>query len=220
LRAAIDGDRIISPAILAMSTEPNDDTAPRRLTREELEALVARHLGALRHYVRLQTGPTLRAREPIPDIVQSTVREFVESADDFLYSGDVAFRSYLYTLATNKIVSKHRYHQAKRRSPEREELVSRALWNLPNATDSQLSPSPSRHAERNEDLERLQRAFATLDEEDRRILTMRRIFDIPTADIARELGLAESTVRWRLARIQTQLAQRMGPSAPPPSRCG
>lgn len=201
-----------------MSTESNDAAESRRLTREELEGLVARHLVALRHYVRLQTGSFLRAREPVPDIVQSTVREFIESADGFVYSGDVAFRRYLYTLATNKIVSKHRYHQAKRRTAEREELVSRALWDLPNAADSQLSPSPSRHAERNEDLERLQHAFATLEEEDRRILTMRRIFEVPTADIARELGMAESTVRWRLARIQTQLAQRMRPSAPPPSR--
>ncbi len=200
-----------------MSTEPNDNDEPRRLTRDEMEVLVARHLAALRHYVRLQTGAFLRAREPVPDIVQSTVREFIESADGFVFSGDVAFRRYLYTLATNKIVSKNRYHKAKRRSPEREEFVSRQLWDLPYAADSQLSPSPSRHAELNEDLERLKSAFASLDEEDRKILSMRRIFDIPTADIARELGMAESTVRWRLARILAQLAQRMGPSELPPS---
>ncbi len=192
-----------------MSTEPNDDAGPRRLTRDELEVLVARHLASLRHYVRLQTGAFLRAREPVPDIVQSTVRELIESADGFVYSGDIAFRRYLYTLATNKIVSKNRYHQAKRRSPEREAHLSRAIWDLPYAADSQLSPSPSRHAERNEDLARLQAAFASLDEDDRQILTMRRIFDIPTAEIVVALGLAESTVRWRLSRILAQLAQRL-----------
>lgn len=192
-----------------MSIQPDDITPPRRLTRPELDLLVARHLTALRQYVRLRTGPALRSREPVSDIVQSTVRELIESADGFVYAGEMAFRRYLYTLATNKIISKNRYHQAERRSPEREESLSRAIWDLPHVADSQVAPSPSRHAERSEDLERLQSAFARLDEQDRQILSMRRIFDIPTAEIAVELGLAESTVRWRLARILAQLADRL-----------
>lgn len=197
-----------------MSTQPNEITPPRRLTRPELDVLVARHLTALRQYVRLRTGPFLRAREPVPDIVQSTVRELIESADSFVYAGDVAFRRYLHTLATNKIISKNRYHQAERRSPEREEPISGAI----HSADSQVAPSPSRHAERSEELERLQSAFASLDEADRQILSMRRIFDIPTAEIAVALGLAESTVRWRLARILAHLADRLSRSAAHPPR--
>jgi RNA polymerase sigma factor (sigma-70 family) len=61
-----------------------------------------------------------------------------------------------------------------------------------------------------EDLERLQLAFDELDEEDRQILSMRRIFDIPTPEIAAELGLAESTVRWRLATIMAKMSSKMG----------
>lgn len=201
-----------------MSIQPNDITPPRRLTRPELDLLVARHLASLRQYVRLRTGPFLRSREPVPDIVQSTVREVIESADAFVYTGDVAFRRYLYTLATNKIVSKNRYHQADRRSPEREQLLSRAIWDLPQSNDSQVAPSPSRNAEHSEDLERLQVAFASLDEVDRQILSMRRIFDIPTPEIAVGLGLAESTVRWRLARILAHLAHRLNSSASRPPR--
>jgi RNA polymerase sigma factor (sigma-70 family) len=164
----------------------------------------------LRAYVRLQAGPSLRAREPVDDLVQSIVRELLTDGDEFAYSGDAAFKSYMYTVAHNKIVSKKRYHDAAMRKTEREVHLSDAVWELPERDAGSLGGSPSRCVERVEDLERLQACFAALEEEDRKILFMRRIFDIPTAEIARELGLAESTVRWRLGAIMTELASRLG----------
>ena len=84
------------------------------------------------------------------------------------------------------------------------------MWELPERDRGSLDGSPSRCAERSEDVDRLRESFAALDEDDRRILVMRRIFDVPTADIAREMRLAESTVRWRLSTIMTKLASEMG----------
>jgi len=66
-----------------------------------------------------------------------------------------------------------------------------------------------RHVVHAEELERLQRALDGLDDEDREIVCLRRIFDVPAAEIAEITGLAESTVRWRLAQAMTKLASEL-----------
>jgi RNA polymerase sigma factor (sigma-70 family) len=116
----------------------------------------------------------------------------------------------MYAVARNKIVSKQRYHAAANRESARVKQLSDSLWELPERDRGSIDGSPSRCAEHREDIEQLRLAFDALDEQDRRILLMRRIFDIPTPDIARELGIAESTVRWRLSVILTKLASEMG----------
>lgn len=190
--------------------EGADDTTPRVLDKRELDELIERHLSVLRYYVRLRAGPLLRSKEPVSDIVQSALREILAESSGFVYTGEAAFRRWIHRIATNKIISKHRYHVAAMRNATREEALASRVWDLPQPGDSSPEHSPSRHAVHNEDLERLQAAFDELDDEDRQILSMRRIFDIPTTQIAEELGLAESTVRWRLATIMAKLASRMG----------
>ena len=190
--------------------EGAENQEPRVLDRRELDELVERHLSVLRYYVRLRAGPLLRSKEPVSDIVQSALREILSESSGFVYTGDAAFRRWIHRIATNKIISKNRYHLAAMRNAAREEALASRVWDVPQPGDSSPDHSPSRHAVHAEDLERLQAAFDELDEEDRQILSMRRIFDIPTAQIAEELGLAESTVRWRLSTIIARLASRMG----------
>ena len=185
-------------------------TPPRTLERHELDALIERHLSVLRYYVRLRCGPLLRSKEPVSDIVQSALREIVEERPRFAYTGEEAFRAWIHRIVTNKIISKNRYHQAAMRDASREEMLASGMWDLSQPGGSSPDHSPSQHAQKSEDLERLQSAFDALDEEDRQILSMRRIFDIPAAKIAEDLGIAESTVRWRLSTIMTQLASRLG----------
>jgi RNA polymerase sigma factor (sigma-70 family) len=180
------------------------------LDRRELDALIERHLSVLRYYVRLRCGPLLRSKEPVSDIVQSALREIIEEAGTFTYTGDAAFRRWIHRIATNKIISKNRYYLASMRNAAREEALESRVWEVPQPGGSSPDHSPSRHAQQAEDLERLQVAFDALDEEDREILSMRRIFDIPASEIAPELGMAESTVRWRLSTIMAQLASRLG----------
>lgn len=186
------------------------NSAPRILPRDELDHLIARHVSVVRYYVRLRAGPVLRAREPISDIVQSALREILEQSSGFVYTGEAAFRRWIYRIATHKIISKSRYHLATRRDAAREEMLASRQWDVAQPGDSSVAGSPSRQVEHAEDLSRLQAAFDELDEEDRQILSMRRIFDLPASQIAEELGIAESTVRWRLATIMAKLASRLG----------
>jgi RNA polymerase sigma factor (sigma-70 family) len=176
---------------------------------QQLLETIERHVSLLRSYVRLRAGPLLRSREALSDIVQSTLRELLEDARGLRFESEAAVRSWLYKVATHKIISKQRYHAAERRNPERELALSDEMWDLPERDASSPSRSPTRQLVRLEELELLQRAFDELDDEDRQILAMRRFFDLPTAVIAAELGLAESTVRGRLGRIQAELASRL-----------
>lgn len=178
------------------------------LGREEFEALLERYMRPLRTYVRLQAGPLLRAREPLSDVVQSALREVWEARASFRFTGEAAFRGFLFTIASHKIVSKNRYWAAQKRALENEDSVE-SLWRLPQSEGSSPSKSPSRHLIHEEDVERLRAAFAELDEQDQRILALRRVFDVPASEIASQLDIAESTVRWRLGVIQAELASRL-----------
>ena len=61
-----------------------------------LDALLERHLPALRVYVRLQAGDFLREQESSSDIVQSVCRELLQDLDAFEYRGEGQFRAWLY----------------------------------------------------------------------------------------------------------------------------
>lgn len=176
----------------------------------DFDARLELELGRLRAYVRTNASAKLRTREGVDDVVQSTLREALGERARFVWNGEAAFRRWLYQLATRKIIEKSRRHAADKRSSEREELLASRVFDVPQAERSSLRATPSRHAAHQEDLERLERALATLDDDDRRIVSMRKLFDLSTKDIADELGLAESTVRWRLAQALAKLALRMG----------
>ncbi len=189
-----------------MVADPDDRETGRTLTRIELEELLQRHLAPLRSYVRLRSSPALRRMEPPSDVLQSALREIVARADTFRFTTDAAFRRWILTIALHKIVSKTRYHGAARRSTGRAEDLASRLWQVPARDAGSHTGTPSRDAAHKEDLQRLQAALDRLDDEDREIVCLRRIFDVSTAEIAKMVGLAESTVRWRLAQAMTKLA--------------
>jgi RNA polymerase sigma-70 factor (ECF subfamily) len=182
-----------------------ESTTP--LSRERIGVLVERHHGMLRTYVRGRASPLVRSREGLSDIVQSTLRELCEDAGGLSFASEDAFLGWLYTVAAHKIVSKHRYHAADRRASGVEVPMPEGSGELP----IDESGSPTRSAARREDLDRLAAAVASLEERDRQIFVMRKLYDVPAKAIALELGMAESTVRGRLHAIVTELASRLRP---------
>jgi RNA polymerase sigma factor (sigma-70 family) len=88
----------------------------------------------------------------------------------------------------------------------------RELNDAAQADDMELAPAAQ--AERAEDLERLSSALDSLDDELREVLVLRRIFDVPPGVVAHELGIAESTVRWRTAQALAHLATRLRVGTP------
>ncbi len=189
-----------------VSPAGENPTGPGSADRAQLEALVTEHLPAMRSYVQLRLGKELRTRENVSDIVQSAVREILAHPGRFAYQGEDAFRRFLARVIDNKIKNKARTRVAIKRSGGGEELVS-SFEHLSVASDGK---TPSQLAITTEELERLREAIDELDEEDRRLLSLSMTLQISMAEIARDLGQPETTVRSRMRRIMGHLAFSLG----------
>lgn len=178
------------------------------MTQVDYRPLLERHLGLLRTHMRGHANAKLLRQEPVSDLVQSVVVEVLADAQGQSFQDEAAFRRWLWRVATNKILAKNRYWSAQRRDRGRVQELDDAA----QADDIELAPAAQ--AERAEDLERLSSALDSLDDELREVLVLRRIFDVPPSVVAQELGIAESTVRWRTAQALAHLATRLRAGAP------
>lgn len=186
-------------------------TAASRGDGRALDELVARHLPALRAYVRLRCGPELRARESASDIVQSACRDVLAGLSRFEWQGEAAFRDYLYTAARNKIADRGA-HWATLKRDARREVRPQAPWGGAGSPSSALSEvyatlaSPSEQAAGRESLERIERAFDRLDERDREIIVLARLVGLPHEDLARRFECSVNAARQRLFRALGNLS--------------
>ena len=185
--------------------EATDESARRDLLHE----LVERHRPTLLTYVSFRLDPALRRREAVSDIVQSALREVLANPGNFSYQGEPAFRAFLHRVIEHKIANKKRHWEALKRSGASVETPEQ-LDDLPPRSRAAEPATPSELVCDREEAERLHAAIDALDEDDRRLLTMRRFLDLPVEQIAAEVGLSPSTVRHHLGRIMALLSARMG----------
>jgi len=173
-----------------------------------VDALIERHLPGLLAYVRLHSGPLIRARESCSDLAQSVCREVLSGRERLEYRGEAPFRKWLFAKAMSKILDRQRYWMAQKRDPDREqrydELSDGALLQTLNSVCS-----PSEAVAGAEDLERFERVFAGLPEDYRRVILLARIVGCSHAEIAEELGCTEGASRMLLNRALVRLAAAM-----------
>ncbi len=198
LPGAADGDGPVDAGVDGLTR------AAARGDREALEQLLTRMLPDLRAFVRLRAGHLVKRFDHPSDIVQSVCREVLQSATQFEHPGEGAFRRWLFTTTLRKLMARRDHHVAAGR-----DAVHAAL----GATDqSQLLEAygriatPSRHAAVREELERVEAAMGDLEEDERSIIVLARIAQIPREEIARELGIGVGAVRMRLHRALAKLA--------------
>lgn len=171
---------------------------------EAMDALVERHLPALRVFVRLRTGQFLRERESCSDVVQSVCRELLGGIQNFEYRGEGQFRSWLYSAALNKIRQHDRYFRAEKRDGARNEPLQHGDESLSLAYGSIFSPSEGAMA--NEMRARIERAFDELPERYREIITLSRVAGLTQAEMAEQLGKSVASVRNLLNRAMVRFA--------------
>ncbi len=185
--------------------------AARGGDQRALEYLFARFLPSLRAFVRLRVGQKVRARESTSDLVQSIFREVLQDLHQFVGHDEKQFKKWFFTVALHKIQSRHRFHAAERRSPEREvrpvEPTSGAAADA-NLLDCYASfCTPSQHAVANEEAERIETAFESMPDDYRTIVTLACIIGMTHAEIAVELERSEPAVRKLLSRARARLAR-------------
>lgn len=177
---------------------------------EALRRLLEHYLPDVRAFVRLRAGPLVRRREESGDLVQSVCREVLEHAQRFAFPHEGAFRAWLFTTALRKIRDRQDYHLAARRDVAREvEPESAAAPDLDGRLLERYGAfsTPSGGARLREELERVERAFDALTEEQREVVTLAHLAGLPRAEIAARLDKSEGAVRVVLHRALARLAR-------------
>jgi RNA polymerase sigma-70 factor (ECF subfamily) len=170
------------------------------------EQLIAIEAPRLRGFVRLRAGAALRPSESAADVVQSVMREALAEAEGIEFRGVPALRAWLFRAAERKLVDRARRAAAVRRGGG---VAPQPLDEGELAATYASLVTPSRHAMAREELERFEKAFATLAAEHREVILLARIVGLPHAAIATELGRTEGAVRVLLFRALAELAERM-----------
>ncbi len=171
-----------------------------------LDELLVRHIPNVRAFVRVRMSPLLRAHESGSDLVQSACRELFAKVEGFEYRGEAAFRAWLCTAALHKLRARERDLRAQKRDARREvAAASDAALSL--CYSQTLSPSGQMMAA--EDVRALERAFDTLPEHYREVISLSRVARLDRAQVAAEMGRSEDSVRNLLSRALAALAESL-----------
>lgn len=163
--------------------------------QQALRQLLVENLPQIEAYLRLQAGAAIRSKESISDLVQSVCGAVLRDLPRFEFRGEGPFRHWLCKHALHKLINKHAFYSAQKRTAE-----PPAAPHAAQGTDSVLQCyatlcTPSRHAEGREELHRFERAFDQLPDEYREAITLRRIVGLDYGEIAQAMGRSEGAVR-------------------------
>ncbi len=166
-----------------------------------IQDLLEANLPRLRAFIRLRTGPQLRAKESQSDLVQSVCRELLNDMDDFEYRDESRFRSWLFQAALHKIIDKNRFYEMQKRDVRREEHFTNQV-----VLDCyQTLSSPSNCLMRRENAAAFEEIFDTLPPDYREVITLARVVGLPHEAIAQQLDRSVPAVRVLLHRAVARL---------------
>ncbi len=163
------------------------------------EALFTRHADAILRFATRMLGIPSDAEE----ICQDVFLKMIDRADQ--YDGRAPLGSWLLSIAANACRDRLRSRKVRIAAP----LTAANEQPAPG-----LSPVASLIAR--EDARRLERALATLTDEQREVLVLARDHELPYAEIARLCGTTEGAVKTRIFRALESLRRTMNDDAPAP----
>ena len=181
-----------------------------------LDELLERLVPQLHAYMRLHAGGRVLGRESSADLAQSVCREVLEGMGALEWRGEARFRAWLFTLARRKIAQRHRHMHRRKREVGRE-VAGTGAGEGPGNGPGELSiaeayarlSSPSQHLIAAELLERMDSAFARMDEAYREVILLSRVLGLSRREVAEQMGRSENSVRMLLARALSILASEV-----------
>lgn len=188
-----------------------------------VERLLTTHREPLRRMIGLRLDPALAARVDASDIVQDVLIEAHRRLQDYLRKPAMPFHLWLRHIARDHIIDAHRHERlAQRRSVDREQAMHAARpdessldW-AAQFFDQELTPASA--AIRHEMERKVQQAIQQLGDDDRDIILMRYVEQLPNQDVAAALGLSEAAASMRCLRAVRRLqALLLSPEQKPPS---
>jgi len=183
--------------------------------KEALADFISGHRPQLMAFIERQLGTALRRKTEPDDVFQETSAEAVRALPT-AELGDRDPFSWLCQIAERRIIDLHRrFFGAQKRDAAKEvplastrggESRSSGLINLLVASMT----TPSKIFSRNAREERLQEALQKLPEEQQTALRLRYIENLPSKEIATQLGKSDAAVRVMLTRSLKKLHELLG----------
>ena len=177
-----------------------------------MAALVQQDAPWIEAHVRRRLGAQLRQRVDTQDIVQNTLLAVLQTGPRFVCSERAHFRALLGRMVENAICAQAHHATAGKRDVRREapgwaqgESGSVLLLDAKSASITQ----PGAAAERSETRDWVRLALELLEADDRNVITWREYEELPFAEIAARLGVAEDAARMRYARALPKLAKKL-----------
>ena len=192
-----------------------------RLARDGESNALGRLIGHYRNYVRLVAATCLdaelRSKMDASDVAQETLLKVHQNFGQFHGATEGEFVAWIRRILANqltdfrrrRVLSKGREAARERSLDDVVDSSSMALERLVAASTS----SPSERAQRREQGVILADALAALDDDDRDVITLRNLKELPWADVASRMGRSSDAVRMLWTRALRRLGERMGDDA-------
>ena len=213
--------RVEEVSSLCESPDP-DELLSRAAEGDEgaLTELFTLYRKRLKRMIRLRLNRLIQGRVDESDILQEALLEAAKRWPDFLANRPLPFFLWLRHITGEKMIDAHRRHLgAKMRGAGQEICLHRGP--MPAASSASLAAqlmgrltSPSQAAVKAEMRLRVQEVLASMDALDREILALRHFERLTNAEVAKTLGMNESTTSSRylraLRRLREELSQFPG----------
>jgi len=176
--------------------------------RDALAGLFEYYRARLQTMLRLRMDTRLAGRLDASDVLQEAFLDAARQVQAYLRQPRVAFYVWLRGVAWERLLNVQRQHLGAQCRAVDRELV------LPGDSSAMLArsllargPSPSEALLQEELRQRLQRALAKLDPEDREVILMRHYENMSNGEVAQALGLGDSGATMRYGRALFRLKE-------------
>ncbi len=179
--------------------------AARAGSREALDDLFKRCGPRLLALIRLRLGPDLRARLESRDVLAECLFTAFQKIDQLQQTDGASLFAWLARIAENEIKDLADHHHRQRRDVRREEFLE----------DEHLIPEIRSLTSRvimDEQLQLLERALETLENEHREVILLRKMYEFSYPEIGERMGRSPDACRMLLARAMTELTLVMDTS--------
>ena len=175
-----------------------------------LEELLVRHRARLRRVIDLRMDPRLAARLDPSDVLQEALADAARRLPDYAHRPPCPLYPWLRRITLDRLVDLHRRHvQAQRRSVAREE---RWGMQLPEGSTVLLAErlaasgtSVAGRLVRQELHERVRGALGQLSSQEREVVIMRHLEQLPLTEVGQALGISAEAARSRYRRAVERL---------------
>jgi RNA polymerase sigma-70 factor (ECF subfamily) len=179
--------------------------------RSAMGALLEGQRPRLERLLTLRIDGRLRGRVEPADIIQEAFLEASHRLQDYIREQSMPFHLWLRFITMQRLQAAYREHlRSQKRDARREISLDDAPY--PEASSEALATqllgnvsTPSQSAMRAEILLRLRQTLESMDVDDREVIALRHFEQLGNSDVARVLGIQESTASKRYVRAIRRL---------------